>query len=406
MKIGKFAEFNDVSKDTIRHYMDMGLINPEKVGGQYEFEDNCQESFDEVIDLKEMRFTLNEIKTSILFHRFGKLSVYQEAESYRTLFLNKYETTLNEIEKLIEVKDKLLDKIEEMTNEDRHEHHSIGIDIGAVHLFRCLKCGSKLRVVDGVVNDNQVMNGRLTCHCGESYIIDDGILMVGEVKRTSGDKYNADWISDYIENTDQSYLESIHETLEWVNKKIEFESFTDKVFMELGVGWGVFLRNIHNRLPDDSLYIAVDRSLRRLEFLKAIISGASCQKNILFICASFDAIPLKKESVDVLIDAQGSTDYNFHNSGYLCELVGPYVKSDAHLLSAYMLFEKFSTDSVIMASQRQYYLLDNIKESIKKSGYEVIDERIADSIDKGGKYDNYFVSGERVYNYICYAQKK
>lgn len=30
MKISKFAEVNNVSVDTIRHYMDLGLVIPEK----------------------------------------------------------------------------------------------------------------------------------------------------------------------------------------------------------------------------------------------------------------------------------------------------------------------------------------------------------------------------------------
>ncbi len=32
MKIGKFGELNNISIDTIRHYMDLGLIIPEKKG--------------------------------------------------------------------------------------------------------------------------------------------------------------------------------------------------------------------------------------------------------------------------------------------------------------------------------------------------------------------------------------
>ena len=34
MKIGKFGEVNNLSIDTIRHYMDLSLIIPEK-GGHY-----------------------------------------------------------------------------------------------------------------------------------------------------------------------------------------------------------------------------------------------------------------------------------------------------------------------------------------------------------------------------------
>lgn len=37
MRIGKFSNINNISIDTIRHYMDLRLIIPENIGGQYFF---------------------------------------------------------------------------------------------------------------------------------------------------------------------------------------------------------------------------------------------------------------------------------------------------------------------------------------------------------------------------------
>ena len=41
MKISKFAEVNNVSVDTIRHYMDLGLVIPEKRKSLF-FDEYCQ----------------------------------------------------------------------------------------------------------------------------------------------------------------------------------------------------------------------------------------------------------------------------------------------------------------------------------------------------------------------------
>ncbi|MCU5518479.1 methyltransferase, partial [Bacillus wiedmannii] len=42
MKIGKFGEVNNISIDTIRHYMDLSLIIPERKGSHYFFDEYCQ----------------------------------------------------------------------------------------------------------------------------------------------------------------------------------------------------------------------------------------------------------------------------------------------------------------------------------------------------------------------------
>ena len=41
MRIGEFAVKNNTTIDTVRHYMDLSLLTPEKEGSFYEFEENC-----------------------------------------------------------------------------------------------------------------------------------------------------------------------------------------------------------------------------------------------------------------------------------------------------------------------------------------------------------------------------
>ena len=54
MKIGKFGEVNNLSIDTIRHYIDLSLIIPEKRGTLF-FDEYCQSDLELIIHYKRSR---------------------------------------------------------------------------------------------------------------------------------------------------------------------------------------------------------------------------------------------------------------------------------------------------------------------------------------------------------------
>ncbi|MCU5160467.1 MerR family transcriptional regulator, partial [Bacillus pacificus] len=72
MKIGKFGEVNNISIDTIRHYMDLSLIIPEKKGGHYFFDEYCQTDLELILYYKDLGFSLNEIKELFFYKNLAK----------------------------------------------------------------------------------------------------------------------------------------------------------------------------------------------------------------------------------------------------------------------------------------------------------------------------------------------
>lgn len=405
MRIGKFAEVNELSIDTIRHYMDLGLLIPEKSGGQYNFDERCQKDLNDILILKSMGFALSDIKTIFMFKNFGKLTPFQEDEYYRAFFENKYNSVQKEIEELSKIRDRLKGKIEELSQNRFEKNFEMGIDIKALNLFSCLKCRGELILSDGKITNNQVMSGRLKCNCGEEYVIEDGVLRVGNIDNLPEFKFDSNYIREYISLTDSTYLENLHKGLEWVHRKINFEDFGGKVLLELGSGLGFFLRNIYNELPSDCVYIAVDYNIERHRFLKNMLEGSEVRKNIIFVCSDFLEVPIKDKSADILLDFSGTSNYSFDNERFLLNLIDDYVKDNAVLIGAYILFKNFSANSQIGERYRKNFILKNVKEGITGLKYKVIDERISDYIDKGGKFESYFNQGEKVYTYIFYGKR-
>ena len=58
MRIGEFAQKHNTTHDTIRHYLDMGLLITEKKGGHYRFDESDSWDLENIIELKSMGFFL------------------------------------------------------------------------------------------------------------------------------------------------------------------------------------------------------------------------------------------------------------------------------------------------------------------------------------------------------------
>ncbi|QUH30800.1 MerR family transcriptional regulator [Vallitalea guaymasensis] len=405
MRIGKFAEHNKVSKDTIRHYMDLDLIVPNKKSGQYYFDEKCQTSLEQILMLKNMEFSLNEIRNIFRMQLLGKYSDYQKNDYYQKLFIDKHNNIEKEIEHLINVKVSLEKEIQKLANENRQKPYKRGINIRFLDMFTCRSCKGNLTLNDGIINNNEIIQGKLKCKCGQEYSIDDGILIVdGNYDKDYSD--NPYSISNYIINTDQHFIDNLYKGIELVRQKIDWHGFKDKVILEVGSGLGFILRNILNDLSDDVIYIAVDHNITMHRYLKKMLEKAKCDKNIIFICSDFLQIPIKNESVDILLDIAGTSNYGFNNKEYLLNSINHYIKKQASLIGAYILFQNFSNSSLINVEYRKNFIKDNIKKDIKSLGYEKkMEDYIYDYIETAGEYENYFTKGEKVYLYAFYGKR-
>lgn len=400
MKIGKFAAINNLSIDSIRHYSDIGLIIPQKQGGQYNFDERCQKDLEDILELKAMGFTLGEIKSIFYFKRLGNLANYQEGNGYREIFNNKFKQVSNEIEKLEKRKSILGEKLIELASNEMGKYTKLGVDIKSLNIFRCNKCGREMNLAEGNVCDNQVIKGKLRCGCGEEYVIDDGIVLVNTQESAGIRKISYEHLSEYINDTSSEYIDNICKSMEWMYNRIDFNELADKTVLDLGSGLGFYTRLIYSDLPDSTFYLTVDHDLGVQRFLKGILEMLGYKKNIIFICSDFLEIPIKRNSIDVLFDIGGTSNYSFEHEEFLLKHMERYVKKECLLLGQYILFKNFSEHSLIDKKVRKNFLIDNIKKEIKALKYMMIDDTQSNYIESGGKYEDYFISGEKVYGYL------
>ncbi|PFO08043.1 methyltransferase [Bacillus sp. AFS076308] len=403
MRIGKFGKVNDLSIDTIRHYMDLGLIVPEKQGGHYFFDERCQMDLDLILELKKMGFRLNEMKMIFHYKNFAKLTDYGVDAYYQSIFLKKYEELDHEIKMLAEARDRLKQKVALLSTSSQETSCALGVDLTVLAMLRCVKCAGHLTLQDGVISRNQIIEGKLSCDCGEEYPIESGIVKVGKRVKPVTPLVNS--IPEYIQETDPMYLENMNIGLHWLKRKLDQVNLTKKVILELGSGSGFFLRNIYQDLPEDCLYIAVEHNIERHLFLKNFLEKAGIKRKILFICADFLEIPLPSHMVDMVVDHTGTSNYSFEHEAFLLDEVDSLVKPDGYLLGSYLVFKNFSHKSKIEARNRDNFTINTIRKNISHLKYKAQDERISEPINKGGKFEDFFVPGEEIYSYSFFGKR-
>jgi len=405
MKIGKFGEVNNISIDTVRHYMDLSLIIPEKKGGHYLFDEYCQADLELILHYKDLGFSLNEIKELFFYKNLAKSMNYEKDTFYQSLFKLKYDKMEQEIELLEKKRDKLKGVLHDLLLTNETSNSIIGIDLSVLHLLTCSKCSKKLILQDGIINSNQIIEGKLICNCGEEYIITSGIITAGKLFKANERTSLDDTISDYIHETDNAYLENMYREGAWAKKKLIHLDLNNKLILDIGSGLGFFLRNIYEELPEDCLYIAVDRDFNKLLFLKDVLARRNPRRNILFICADFLNIPIQNRSVDIVIDHSGTSNYSFEHDDFLLHELNPLFKPDCYLLSLFILFKNFSSNSQITNNFRANFTLSKVTKEIQNLQFQSIDESTSNYLKRGGKYEDFFVQGEEIYTYSFFGKR-
>ena len=73
MKIGEFARVCNVTKDTVRYYVNIGLLIPKMQGSQMSFEEREYADFNYIQKLKGMRFNIKEIRAFLYLRRMSNM---------------------------------------------------------------------------------------------------------------------------------------------------------------------------------------------------------------------------------------------------------------------------------------------------------------------------------------------
>lgn len=418
MRIGQFSKICHVTVDTIRHYMDTGLILPVKDGGYYHFDRDCYLDMQIVLELKELGFSLQEIRSFQFYKRLCRLKPMQKEQFYNDLIMNKMNETEKKIIQLKTAHQKLEYKLREINASKTSNQRVIGLPISTMHLLACPLCKSNLSPNSIEIIDNNMITGNLECNsCEESLEIQNGIVITYQKSSLLNSMTDVNYkflFAEYVKQIPAEYFERIYQGFEWCKSQINFDNMKGKTILELGSGAGIFLRAIYDLIPEDTTYICVDYNNELNIVLKEIIEHDDVKKKLLFISSEFHDIPLKEKSIDYIIDIVGTSNFMFdakkeHQDNFLLSDLKYLLKDDVTIIGNYLIFEKYAkAHPVIPPDCRHKYTIKYINNQLSELGFEMIASYNSDLLppaEKYGKYEDFFIEGDKVFAHSLIGKK-
>ncbi|MEH7280833.1 MerR family transcriptional regulator, partial [Bacillus toyonensis] len=184
MKIGAFAKLFHVTTDTVRYYIELGLLIPDKKNTQYQMNQLCFDDMAFITELKKFHFSLLEIQRILSYRRVTSFSDHEDIDYYNNLLTDKKNELIQkkeDISKAIQ----LIEKAVQTSSPSSKEENITGIPLDFVNLLYCPKCQIPLEMKDVTIKKVYIHTGSLTCTCGYEAAIEEGIIITANLYETS-----------------------------------------------------------------------------------------------------------------------------------------------------------------------------------------------------------------------------
>lgn len=403
MKIGQFAKKHGVTHDTIRHYIDKGLLVPNKKEGQYRFSEVDSKEITKIIELKQMHFSLSDIHRILTFQRLGGASTEFSRNQFLSILEERKEHILEELRKINQINEYLTKQIEEIKSYGHKEEHVLGFPIGATELLACPFCHKELNLSAGVLEKNMIIQANVDCDCGYSAKISNGIYIVEKDVRTKlMDGMPMPTKEEYFNKTPHEHITYQFKGMAQLIDYIMVHHKEPQYVMEISNCVGFFLLQYINYLPEQCTYILIDYDLERISNMKKNLEQYYSHKKFIFFCCDYTNLPLRKSSVDVVVDLMMSNKYEIEFKKAVTEKTTLLLKSQGIFVGKYTHWRGIQNvnSNLKELDKVREIMLDQVKTASKM--------KIIDSIEIfTGEKDSVEVKNRKKdeYQYIFIAKK-
>lgn len=328
MKIGEFSNLTGLPILTLRHYMDIGLLSPQKEDRYWKFTEEDLERAREIAQYKDCGLSLSAIGEMLSLH--DQLQQHPEdaglSQQCGSLFAREFNRLHSRQAELLAA----LNRLEEMTRSIRGQvvtESFNGIPFPLFSLICCPKCGSPLNWENVHIACNQVCRGQGSCACGfHAEVSDDGILITADAQRPLIPAVDRQ-MATLQQRTPQdvSYIESFNQ---WLIQHLASLDLKGKVIFEDVLNTACFLNRTIGLLDREACYILCDTDLEVVRYYMSSIRAAYPHRNILFLVDDGIHHPLCPGCLDIVIDYAASEIYQKYGYRSSSTPLRPYAHND------------------------------------------------------------------------------
>lgn len=437
MKIGEFSKKFNVSVSTVRHYINLGLLVPEKDGYQYRFTDSDCREMEIIASMKDAGFKLNELNKYLSIFRFYNKDdyfLYEKLVEYLNEKKNRLYEERNQINTYIRLINK---KIKEIESDHTYSSNKSaytdtpeaagplpGFPLSAVCLLHCPHCQSKLNLSNVDISGDSIISGNLTCSCGYGASIKNGVMFTENLMDLENDpKFLECYFGEenLISNEDgmllmgmkehsNEYLTNLYKSSLWIYNELASYDFQGKTILCPDLSCQYLYSRYDGENALGSTFLVTALSERSIRSMRQHIANANPNLKVAYIINQNGRLPLKNSCIDVIIDYMGSCNLGFFQKTHYLDTVAPYIAEDALVVGT---AEYYSPNSPSIKRIHQLYsnaapdvfTFDFIKTTLEENGFNIEKtEKISEGYNPG-RFFEYHIAGDIRSNIVYLARR-
>lgn len=334
MKIGEFAAACTTSRDTIRYYVTEGLLFPKLRGKQLEFAQRDLEEYQRIQQWKAMGFTLTEIKSIAQLYRLSNAIEPSTIDEYQGMLRSKREQLLAQQEQLKKSLKQLHEEDERVERLRLPRKAALtGIPLEAVPLLACPSCGGRFSIRKAELHGSALMKGELQCSCGYHAAIREGILCTGNCYTGLYDQ--PDLRRELYHDTGSEWDLCMQRALDVMLEQVHRMDLHHKVLLETNINGFFFTYHFLNQLPQDNLFVFVDKYEETLQMYKGYVEALAPELPVLYIADAGEHYPLAPGSIDVQVGIMSENEYTFYHPHHQILDIAPLFRPGGRVLQLF-----------------------------------------------------------------------